>query len=396
MQSITIVGGGLAGLVAATRAAELGAAVNLFEADGRLGGRGRSTAPPYVAHDGAHVIYADGRMWTWLAQRDLLGPYRRLSASDLAATFVRHHGRRRRVPPMSLVRLLARRDRTAPVDRDFRSWVADRHGAETARLAANLAGVATFDADAGRLSAAFVWERLVRVFTQVPPQVRYLERGWSGLIDRLADRALRLGVRMHTDARVDEVPPTPTVVATSLTAARRLLDDATLCWESGSTVLLDVAVDRRHGDAFVVSDLDEAGWFEDFSRPSPALAPAGQAMVQAQMPIRPGERRDDVVRRLEALVELAMPRFRERTRWRRVATAHGRTGALDLPGRTWRDRPAIKRGDGVFLAGDAVAAPGLLGEVAWCSGVWAAEAAVRAATVVTGRGTTLTAAGGGG
>ena len=43
----------------------------------------------------------------------------------------------------------------------------------------------------------------------------------------------------------------------------------------------------------------------------------------------------------------------------------GRTGALDLPGKTWRDRPAIDRGDGVFLAGDMVAAPGCLSEIAW-------------------------------
>ena len=40
-----------------------------------------------------------------------------------------------------------------------------------------------------------------------------------------------------------------------------------------------------------------------------------------------------------------------------------RSGALDMPGTTWRDRPAVDRGDGVFLAGDMVAAPGLLAEV---------------------------------
>jgi hypothetical protein len=57
----------------------------------------------------------------------------------------------------------------------------------------------------------------------------------------------------------------------------------------------------------------------------------------------------------------------------------GRTGALDHPGRTWRDRPAVERGDGVFLAGDMVAAPGLLSEVAWASGAEAGRLAVRAA-----------------
>ena len=54
----------------------------------------------------------------------------------------------------------------------------------------------------------------------------------------------------------------------------------------------------------------------------------------------------------------------------------GRSGALDPPGTTWRDRPAVHRGDGVFLAGDMVAAPGLLSEVAWASGVEAARGAL--------------------
>jgi hypothetical protein len=57
-----------------------------------------------------------------------------------------------------------------------------------------------------------------------------------------------------------------------------------------------------------------------------------------------------------------------------------RTGAIDPPGKTWRDRPAIDRGSGVFLAGDMVAAPGCLSEIAWASGVRAGELALAAAS----------------
>jgi hypothetical protein len=49
---------------------------------------------------------------------------------------------------------------------------------------------------------------------------------------------------------------------------------------------------------------------------------------------------------------------RERITWRRRQLMDGRSGALDLPGTTWRDRPAIDRGDGIFLCGDQVAATG--------------------------------------
>jgi hypothetical protein len=53
----------------------------------------------------------------------------------------------------------------------------------------------------------------------------------------------------------------------------------------------------------------------------------------------------------------------------------GRSGALDPPGTTWRDRPAIDRGDGIFLCGDQVAADGCLSEVSFASAI---EAGTRA------------------
>jgi hypothetical protein len=63
----------------------------------------------------------------------------------------------------------------------------------------------------------------------------------------------------------------------------------------------------------------------------------------------------------------------------------GRSGALDLPGATWRDRPAIDRGDGVFLAGDMTAAEGLLCETAFASAQAAATAAAASTRRRSGR-----------
>jgi hypothetical protein len=57
---------------------------------------------------------------------------------------------------------------------------------------------------------------------------------------------------------------------------------------------------------------------------------------------------------------------------------NGRTAALDPPGKTWRDRPAIDRGEGVFVAGDMVAAPGCLSEIAWASAIEASRLATTA------------------
>jgi len=56
-----------------------------------------------------------------------------------------------------------------------------------------------------------------------------------------------------------------------------------------------------------------------------------------------------------------------------------------MPGFTWRDRPAVDRGEGVFLAGDMVAAPGLLSEVCWASGIEAGRLALEAARTLTPR-----------
>ncbi len=379
-EHISVIGGGLAGLTAAIACAESGSTVTLYEAHRTLGGRARSTTAPYVANDGPHVFYSDGEPFQWLDRRGLARPFTRLTLRALARSRFRHGDRLRPVPPASLLRMLTRRRLSAPVDQSFAAWAEHRFGAEAASAAAGLAGILTYT-DAGRLSATFVWDRLLRVTAPRWPAVRYLTGGWTALIGRMADHARSLGVKIEVEARVDRLPAPPVIVATSLDAARTLLGDESLRWESGRAALLDLGLRGRRDDLFVVSDLDEGGFLERYSLVDPSLAPPGHTLVQGQMPMRAGESLADAVARLERVADLGLPGWRDRVLWRREAAARQRTGALDLPGHTWRDRPAIDRGDGVWLVGDSVAAPGLLGEVSITSALTAAKSATRRPTL---------------
>jgi phytoene dehydrogenase-like protein len=381
---LTVVGGGLAGLTAAITAAEAGANVTLHEAHHTLGGRARTADAPYLTHEGPHALYSGGPLWTWLRQRDLLGTV--AGVPLLEGTRLRFHrgGVLRRTPPTALLRLLRHRADRAPVDEDFSTWAGSIVGPDGARAAAHYTAVALFHHDPGALSARFVQERLRRT-AALPPEAHYPLGGWSTVIDRMAARAWNLGVRVETMSRVDTLPTThPVVVATSLGAARRLLHDDSLTWDSGRTTLIDLAVRRQRGDAFAVSGIDFPAWLERFTAQDPSLAPHGHSLVQGQVPIAPGESKADGSARAETLLDLGFPGWRERVVWRRDAVAHGRTGALDRPGTTWRDRPAIDRGDGVYLAGDMVAAPGLLSEVSFNSALEATTLALTSGITASG------------
>jgi phytoene dehydrogenase-like protein len=375
--TITVVGGGIAGLTAAIACAEGGCRVRLLEASEALGGRARSATGPYKPNLGPHVIYKDGGFWDWLGDRDLLPPY---AGPPLSGIRFRWRGSARRLPPLATVPSILRlRGREAPVDVDFRSWAAAHSDERTAEMLSAAAGVYTFHHDPGELSAAFVWRHSVRVLLSPPPTARYLLGGWSALVSSLEARLRQLGVEVETGHRVETLPEAPAILATELDHARALLGDDSLAWPSGNTVCLDIGLRRRRGDPFIVSDLDEAGWIERFSAPDPSLAPAGEELVQAQMPVRPGESADQAALRLDRLLDASLPDWRERETWRRRQVMTARTGPLDYPGCSWRDRPGIDRGDGVFLAGDMVAAPGLLSEVSWASAVEASRLALAAA-----------------
>jgi len=382
MSQITVVGGGLAGLSAAITCAEGGAKVCLLEAHDTLGGRARSNDGPFKANLGPHALYQDGSLWRWLAERKLLPAHVGPPLGGAGGARFRWDGAVRRTPPLSAIPAVLRlRGREAPVELDFRSWAASHTDQRTADLLSAAAGVYTFHHDPGELSAAFVWPQTVRLFLARPPgPVRYASGGWGMLVAMLERRVRGLGVTVETGRRVDELPAGPVIVATEHEQAAQLLGEESLSWPSGRTVCLDLGLRSRRGDPWIVSDMEQAGWIGRYSTSDRAIAPAGHDLIQAQMPIRPQESIDQAGLRLEALLDASLVDWRAREVWRRRQVMDARSGALDMPGKTWRDRPAVDRGDGVFLAGDMVAAPGLLAEVSLTSAVEASRLALAAAS----------------
>lgn len=383
MDEITVVGGGLAGLIAASEAAEAGVSVRLLEARRHLGGRAHSTDGAYTANHGPHALYATTDLWRWLRRRGLHTPSRMPQMRNAVSGIrFRWKGELRRTPPAALVQAARLVRREAPVDRDLRSWVTEHAGEAAAAAAGGLAGPLVFDYDPGRLSAAFVMEKVRSILLQPLTPARYVEGGWGALVERIAAHARSAGVVIQAGERVTSVDGLaasgPVIVALDPAAARQLLGDDTLRPVAPRVGLLDLGLERRRGDPYLVSDLDEAGFVDRFTAVVPSLAPPRHELIQTSVGLRPDEGLESGIARLEAIVDAAFDPWRDRVTWRRRGMLTESTGAVDLPGTTWRDRTPVAYADDIWLAGDWVAAPGHLAEVSCNSAVQAAKAAVDA------------------
>ncbi|WP_165956281.1 FAD-dependent oxidoreductase [Streptomyces hainanensis] len=364
---LTVVGAGLSGLTAAIEAAERGRRVTVTEAHSRPGGRARSLPAPFLANAGPHAIYVDGPWWAWLERRGLTPP---VAQAPPLAGLVRAGGRLGPWPA-DLRATIAALPAAAPAEEPYRAWLLRHVDARTAEAIIGVCFVFTFDHDPGRLSAAFVHQRLHRASAG---GVRYVVGGWSTLVDLLAGRAAELGARIRTGTRLAALPEGPTVLATSLASARRLTGDSSLTWPGTRVVTVDVGLRAEGGpDWFRVLDLDDRIYAARYSLADATLAPPGQELVQIAAACAPHERKTDVEARVRRLLDLSWPGWHAAVRWHRSAVRLGCTGAVDLPGTTWHDRPAVGRGGTLAVATDQSAAPGLLAEV----GIAAARLAVQ-------------------
>jgi phytoene dehydrogenase-like protein len=274
--------------------------------------------------------------------------------------------------PEGLGRAIAALPAQAPVQESFREWLLRHTEASLAEAIIGLVFIPTFDHDPGRLSAAFARERLRRLITG---EARYVAGGWSVLAGLLAGRAASLGAKIRTHARVAAVPAGPAILATSLSAARQLTGDTSLVWPSARVATFDVGLQAEGAGPrwFRIIDLDDRIYAARYSLADPTLAPPGHELIQIAAACAPHERKADAQSRVLRLLDQSWPGWRARLRWQRGAVRVHCTGAVDLPGTTWHDRPAIDRGQQLKIATDQSAAPGLLTE----TGIAAAQLAVQ-------------------
>ncbi len=364
---LTIVGAGVTGLTAAIEAAESGWRVTVAEAHSWPGGRARSLPAPYRANLGPHAIYVDGPWWGWLERHALTPP---IVAAPRYPGLVLAGGRLGPWPP-ELSKTIASLPADAPTAESFRAWLLRHVDAKTAEAVVGVAFIFTFDHDPGRLSAAFVHQHLRRALAG---GARYVAGGWSTLVGLLAERAESLGVQIRIQTRVPTLPAGPTILATSLAAARQLTGDRSLAWPSARAATVDLGLRADGGPGwFRVMDLDDRIYAARYSLADPSLAPPGHELIQIAAACGPRERIHDAERRVQRLLDQAWPGWRAAVQWHRSAMRSHCTGALDPPGTTWHDRPAITRGDTLTVATDQSAAPGLLAEV----GIAAAQLALQ-------------------
>jgi phytoene dehydrogenase-like protein len=408
---IAIVGGGIAGLVAAAALARRGLRPTLFEAAPDIGGRAQTrTLDDFHFNQGPHAIYPRGALNRELRSLGLSVPGHAPRVQDGLAVW----GAEAHALP---VRPTAGRA-AAPLDRSDTACLADTF----ARIAAGECGAsgAPLRAFTGALptKVAAVIEALVRVssYTHAPEHIDgkaaldqlrlsfsgvvYVDGGWRELTSQLADAATAGGavlqrehavvaihrVRQGWQVEVAGQAPAPfeaVVLAVPPAAARGLLPGSAhiaagagaaqpvraSCLDLGLASIADAVTDFALGM--------EAPTYLSLHSAVAQLAPPGQGLLHLARYLAPDEApRAAHFEELEHLADRLRPGWRDSVAHRQRLI--GLTVAHDYP--RWRrggGRTAVVVADapGAFLAGDWVGDEGMLSDAAAASAVLAAREA---------------------
>jgi phytoene dehydrogenase-like protein len=412
---VAVVGGGIAGLVAAARIAQRGVPVTLVEKTSHVGGRAVTrNRDGFLFNLGPHALYGHGRLQATLRQ---LGVVTQGGLAPAGGGFALYDGRLHALPvgfasllrtrvltlagKFELARLLAglpRVNAAAVRDRTLAWWL-DAHLADrrVRAVVEMLVRVTGFTHDPARQSAGAAIEQLQLALRG---DVRYLDGGWQTMVDGLRAVVVRAGVRVLVGASATAVD------RNGDTAVAVHLADSTLIPAAAVVLAVPPAeVDRLTGVsrfADVVSPVrlatldvglrslprpktllafgvDEPVYFSVHSVTA-RLAPAGGAVIHASMYLAPGQESGrDVEQRLESLLDQLQPGWRAVVVTKHFVPNLVVTHAALLAG-TARPLPRVGGCSNVFVAGDWVGAHGQLSDAAAASGEGAAELAVAAAT----------------
>lgn len=426
---VVVIGGGIAGLVAATTAARAGATVRLLDARLAPGGRARSHEQAgFVCNEGPHALYRGGEAQAvfdrlgltlsggdpnkgaiahGLRADDSLVP---LPAAPVALLRSRWLGVRAKVAIGRLLGGIGRVDPAPLAGISIGAWLDDRISEPDARLLAGaVLRVTTYVDDAETLSADAAVLQISRALGR---GVRYLDGGWGSIVEGLLAAARAAGVTVELGTSAEAVAPRgaedggrwtvstpaglrsasavvlaaggPTLASSIAGAAAPVLHR----WAEAAVPLtashLDVGLPGTWKAPTVVLGLGRPLYLSVHGPVAAGLAPDGSTLVSVMRYHRAGETPDPAHDRaeLESLLERLRPGWRDdatviRFGARRVVSHDrpmpSRGGLVGRPGVEVAEAP------GLFVAGDWVGPHGVLADAAAASGE---TAGMRAAAAV--------------
>ncbi|HEX2889886.1 FAD-dependent oxidoreductase [Vineibacter terrae] len=413
---VVVVGGGIAGLVAAAFASKAGAGVLLLEASPAFGGRARTRiVSGYHFNQGAHALYRGG--FVDKALQDLgvevtgnvpaladgffvndnklhQAPF---SAAGLASTTLLSDAEK------SEIALLFRRLRDGSTQTPPGTSLNDALAAlsQSPKVRAVLAAMVRLTSIVHAPIAADGLALLDQLRGGLARSALYLDGGWATMVEGLRSACAALGACLRPGARVEGIehgPPWCATLAdgTAVTARAVILAVApaqaavlypalkdlrgTIDAVPAKVACLDIGLAHLpRPDVRFALGVDRPLYFSVHSAAA-RLAPEGAALVHTMRYLEPGETldRDRLIAELEAYMDLVQPGWREVERARQFLPAMPVISAIPLAATNGlHGRPDIAAGnaEGLFICGDWVGPVGLLSDAAAASGRSAGEAA---------------------
>jgi phytoene dehydrogenase-like protein len=397
--SVAVVGGGIAGLIAAIALARGGVGVTLFERAGALGGRASSRVEDgFVFNQGPHALYRGGVFAETLAAFGVAvtgGPpdFREAAAiwGDERHPLPRNFATiavgsplniAERIRMLRLFAMLPRLDLSAWQGRPFSEYTAELPARPRALVQA-LTRLSTYAHAPDALDAAAALAQIQLAANGVV----YVDGGWRALVEGLARVARSEGVelkpaspvasieravgawRLGLDAATSFIADAVVLAAPPAAAAALLPVSASLAAAAREAtpiraISLDYALRRLpEPKATFALGIDKPLYYSVHSA-SARLAPAGGALLHASRYLAPNEAADaEKVGEVTALVARMQPGFEAEV----VASARliGMPVTYDFPRASAAGRMApiaLDDAPGVFLAGDWVGEGAMLSD----------------------------------